>query len=220
MDALLARYIEGDLAEDEVAAFLEAIERSPQLARELGAYESVLAAAQHPVPFAPGPDFTDRVMAEVSRPDRPSVQARPQRPRWVRQLAAAAAVVMLFSGGWWTARQLGAGLETLAPASSFVVPAAWNVSSGNGVQFVRLVYPPPGPDLDQVSVAGSFNGWDPGSIPMTFDGKVWSAILVLPPGSYEYMFVEDGERWVTDPLAPRTRSDGFGGVNAVLDITV
>ena len=44
--------------------------------------------------------------------------------------------------------------------------------------------------------------------------------LVLPPDSYEYMFVEDGERWVTDPLAPQTRDDGFGRMNAVLDLTM
>ena len=87
------------------------------------------------------------------------------------------------------------------------------------MEFVRLVYRPTEASVKGVAVAGSFNDWNPTSVPMVWDGKVWSAVLALPPGSYEYMFVEDGERWVTDPLAPRTRNDGFGGVNAVLDVT-
>jgi hypothetical protein len=32
------------------------------------------------------------------------------------------------------------------------------------------------------------------------------------------MFIEDDTRWVTDPRAPLTRDDGFGGRNAVLDV--
>jgi hypothetical protein len=32
------------------------------------------------------------------------------------------------------------------------------------------------------------------------------------------MFVEDGKHWKTDPLATITRHDGFGNVNAVLDL--
>ena len=47
---------------------------------------------------------------------------------------------------------------------------------------------------------------------------VWVTMLVLAPGTYEYMFVEDEEQWMTDPLALRTRDDGFGGLNAVLDV--
>jgi hypothetical protein len=51
-------------------------------------------------------------------------------------------------------------------------------------------------------------------------GDVWTAQLVLPPGTYEYMFVENGENWVTDPLALQTRDDGFGRKNAVLDVSI
>jgi 1,4-alpha-glucan branching enzyme len=83
---------------------------------------------------------------------------------------------------------------------------------------VRLVYVPREANVDNVAVAGSFNGWNPASIPLRREDGVWSTILVLPAGSYEYMFVENGERWVTDPLAVRTRDDGFGTMNAVLDV--
>ena len=69
-----------------------------------------------------------------------------------------------------------------------------------------------------MTVAGSFNNWNPDNTPLLRQNGAWSTILVLPPGSYEYMFVEDGERWVTDPLAVQTRDDGFGGANAVIDV--
>ena len=53
---------------------------------------------------------------------------------------------------------------------------------------------------------------------MTRNGDVWTILLVLPAGTYEYMVIEDGERWITDPSAPRTRDDGFGGTNGLLEL--
>jgi hypothetical protein len=35
-------------------------------------------------------------------------------------------------------------------------------------------------------------------------------------GEHRYMFVKDGEEWVTDPMAPMQREDGFGNKNAVI----
>jgi hypothetical protein len=32
--------------------------------------------------------------------------------------------------------------------------------------------------------------------------------------------VVDGQQWVTDPLARATRDDGYGGANAILDLTI
>ena len=45
---------------------------------------------------------------------------------------------------------------------------------------------------------------------------VWRAAVVLPVGQHEYMFVVDGEQWVTDPLAGRFVDDGFGRQNSLL----
>ncbi len=50
---------------------------------------------------------------------------------------------------------------------------------------------------------------------MTFDGKdTWHLELELPPGTYEYRFVVDGE-WGDDPEAARRVANPFGGENAV-----
>ncbi len=55
---------------------------------------------------------------------------------------------------------------------------------------------------------------------MRREGGAWVIQLMLPPQTYEYMFVENGQEWVTDPLATQTRDDGFGRRNAVLDLTI
>lgn len=75
------------------------------------------------------------------------------------------------------------------------------------------------PSATSVYLAGDFNGWS-ADIPLHDpDGDgVWSALVALPPGVHEYMFVVDGQRWVTDPYAERYADDGFGNRNAVLAI--
>ncbi len=82
---------------------------------------------------------------------------------------------------------------------------------------VRLVIH--APDADSVGVAASFNGWDFNATPMTRgnDGT-FHATLFLESGQHEYMFVVDGQDWVTDPSAAVTRDDGFGNRNALLEI--
>src|SRR5207244_186368 len=42
------------------------------------------------------------------------------------------------------------------------------------------------------------------------------APVVLPAGTYEYMFVVDGERWVPDHLAERLVADDFGRENSIV----
>ena len=74
------------------------------------------------------------------------------------------------------------------------------------------------PGARSVEVVGSFTDWRPGAAMLRdvdHDG-VWRGTLVLPVGAHEYMFVVDGERWVTDPLAGRYVDDGFGRQNSLL----
>jgi len=75
------------------------------------------------------------------------------------------------------------------------------------------------PDARTVSAVGDFNGWDPArtSLQQVSNG-VWSVTLPLTPGRYEYMFVVDGQRWVSDPAAIEQSDDGFGARNAVLEV--
>ncbi len=71
-----------------------------------------------------------------------------------------------------------------------------------------------------VAIAGDFNGWNPqANILEDSEGDgIWTGILKLEPGRYEYMFVLDGEKWFPDPNALRYVKDGFGNRNAILEI--
>jgi len=74
------------------------------------------------------------------------------------------------------------------------------------------------PEASDVSVAGSFNNWQPQATPMVplGDGK-WTKELTLPAGRYEYRFVVDGE-WCSDPNARENVPNPFGSMNSVLTI--
>ncbi|RMH54528.1 MAG: hypothetical protein D6679_13460, partial [Candidatus Hydrogenedentota bacterium] len=71
-----------------------------------------------------------------------------------------------------------------------------------------------------VSVAGSFNNWDAFANPLSDpDGDgVWTVLIDLPPGEYQYKFVVNEIDWKTDPENPRKIEDGFGGENSVIAI--
>ena len=82
---------------------------------------------------------------------------------------------------------------------------------------VRLVIH--APDAGSAAVAGSFNDWDFLTTPMLRAGDgTFHATVLLDRGQHEYMFVLDGETWLTDPSASVTRDDGFGNANAVIEL--
>jgi 1,4-alpha-glucan branching enzyme len=67
-----------------------------------------------------------------------------------------------------------------------------------------------------VSVAGTFNDWNPTAKAMHPVGSGhWLKETVLAPGSYEYCLVVDGQ-WMPDPAARHTVPNPFGGLNSVL----
>lgn len=72
-----------------------------------------------------------------------------------------------------------------------------------------------------VTVAGDFNDWNAETTQLrdTDGDGVWTGLIALRPGRHKYMFVVNGERWVTDPEAESYVDDGFGMRNAVIAIT-
>jgi 1,4-alpha-glucan branching enzyme len=69
-----------------------------------------------------------------------------------------------------------------------------------------------------VTVAGTFNDWNPAANPMADvngDG-VWDVTLAIAPGRHLYKFVVDGETWFEDIHAEEFVDDGFGGMNSVM----
>jgi 1,4-alpha-glucan branching enzyme len=66
--------------------------------------------------------------------------------------------------------------------------------------------------------AGDFNNWDPDALTkQQVNGQnVWTGFFSMPRGEHKYMFVVNGEKWVTDPLANMYQDDGFGNKNAII----
>jgi hypothetical protein len=73
---------------------------------------------------------------------------------------------------------------------------------------------------NDVRIAGDFNGWVPDKgvrslIESDGETRVWTKILRLPPGTYQYRYVVDGE-WRDDPENPDREADTIGSRNSVL----
>lgn len=67
-------------------------------------------------------------------------------------------------------------------------------------------------------LVGDFKGWIPNSATMK-NGRdgLWSLVVPLKPGRYQYRFVIDGE-WVTDPSNPAVEIDPLGRPTSVIEI--
>ncbi len=70
-----------------------------------------------------------------------------------------------------------------------------------------------------VSLAGSFNGWDPKKTPMKEVGAgTYEVTLELKKGHHAYKFVLNGDVWQHDGDNPKTEPDGKSGLNSVLEL--
>lgn len=172
----------------------------PDLQRAVEELERATAALRSgPLPAS----VADRVMTEIRRP-APTLAAR--LGSW---MATPRALTVHIRPLWTLAAALLAGLVLLTAREPAPV-----LSAEEGIaDFVGRF-----PGARTVEVAGSFNDWRPGSLALRdedHDG-VWRGSLVLPTGQHQYMFLVDGERWVTDPLAGRYVDDGYGRQNALL----
>ena len=152
----------------------------------------------------PVESVAQRVMAAVRQP-RPS----PAR-RWVRWLTERQAVTFAVRPIWSLALAVVLAVVAVFPTEG---PGPVLSAEEGIVQFVGRF-----PSARSVDVVGSFTDWRPGVVRLRDDDHdgVWDGSVVLPVGHHEYMFVVDGEQWVTDPLAGRYVADGFGRQNALL----
>ena len=98
---------------------------------------------------------------------------------------------------------------------------ARTVSNVPGVPVIYVQFAFADADAKSVTVAGDFNDWDAEATALrdTDGDGVWTGLIALRPGMHKYMFVVNGEQWVTDPEAERYVDDGFGMRNAVIAIT-
>ncbi len=74
-----------------------------------------------------------------------------------------------------------------------------------------------------VRIAGDFNGWVPDKdvqsrVESEGGSRIWTKVLHLSPGTYQYRYVVDGE-WREDPGNPRVVAGPVGGKNSVLVVS-
>ena len=72
--------------------------------------------------------------------------------------------------------------------------------------------------VKEVILVGDFNSWDEKKHIMKRDKKgIWSKLVTLAPGRYEYKFLVDGE-WQNDPSNDQVVSNSFGTLNNLLNV--
>lgn len=191
IDPQLHRVLDGELPSDDL---------TPSQREQFAA----LQRAARLLADAPAVSVAARVMAEVRRPRQSLGQ------RLAQWLTERHTVTIAVRPVWSLA--LAAALAAIA-----VIPARGpgpQLGEQEGIaQFVGRF-----PGAKSVEVVGSFTDWRPGAVVLRDDDHdgIWRASVVLPVGEQEYMFVVDGERWITDPLAGRYVDDGFGRQNALI----
>ena len=238
-DILVQRFVDGDLSDAEVKEALHRI-ADDAAARDLLQFELRMTQDLAATRSAPPPkDFADRTMAAVAQEPAPGEETaslwNTLQVIWERLTGrvtlqvrpASALIAVLLTGvvAWtvWpaapTGTDTGPQMAEKAPSETQTVQqtSAQTTERGETV-WIRFLYT--NSDADSVAVAGDFSQWDPVSLsPRTVDGEtVWTGLVPVTRGEHEYQFLINGQRWVTDPLAPVKRSDGFGAKNAVLNV--
>ncbi|MFP6641304.1 MAG: AAA family ATPase [Myxococcota bacterium] len=79
------------------------------------------------------------------------------------------------------------------------------------------------PQAADVRIAGDFNGWIPdrdvqSHIETQGVDRVWTKVMLLPPGTYQYRYIVDGE-WRTDPENGERIPGPMGQPNSVLHVS-
>ena len=86
------------------------------------------------------------------------------------------------------------------------------IAVSSGIRF-QLVYP----KAKSVSLVGTFNSWNTTTHLLSENSPgLWSIVIPLPKGRYQYSFVIDQKIWIPDPGGGITIDDGFGMKNSLL----
>lgn len=193
----LHEYLDGDRSKDDLPPELR--EQAVEWDRRLEAYRE---RSEESAPAWIRP----KVLREIDERENQSGAGIWDRWAWLPLAAAAALVVALWMKPW----------QASAPDGPTRDRPVAEASAEEAVTRFRLE----APDAERVAVAGSFTDWRPTVQLSDEDGDgVWTGSVPLEAGVHQYMFVLDGEQWVTDPDADRYVADGFGHRNAVVAVT-
>lgn len=203
--------LDGDLPESQL---------TPGERERLARARQSLAAVSEAFRGTDAPDLTDRVMARLD-PARPGSRGVAELARWmwrprpvaIRPAYAFAATALLLL----VPLAMGLPGRSTPATSPAAAAAAAAVASPAPVRvYVQFRFEALG--AREVALAGSFTEWAPEIRLVETMPGVWSTLVPLDPGVYDYTYVVDGAEWVPDPGAPQV-DDGFGGTNSRLFLT-
>lgn len=187
-------------------------ELDPREAQELAAMRRAIAGALETLPDAECPDLSRTVLWEVRELEPvPAWLPEPLIGAWLR-------AARLWRWVWAPrAVQLRPALAFAWLALLVLAPVVALRGGGSEAEAAprMLVQFRLGTAeaARQVALVGDFTGWEGQHTLEEVAPGVWSIVIALEPGIYEYGFLVDGERWMLDPLAPQV-ADGFGGTNS------
>lgn len=237
-DKLLQQYLDGELSSEEEKEALHIIAEDEEL-RSMLRFEQRFneAFAGESFDFDPGlvpGNFSAEVMNQLSlsgEKESSSVLQQleswfhhlwiPQQVQWRPVYAFVIGTVVLTALAFPLYFTQQTETRHAPGAASYdrtdnVDSSVQQVSSGDDEVMLRFVYIDE--NANSVAVAGDFTDWEP--VEMTkqeINGKqVWTGLVPMTRGEHHYMFVKNGDQWITDPLATVQRDDGFGNKNAVL----
>lgn len=225
-EELLRKYLDGELTAQEEQEALHIIADDEDL-RAMLRFEQQLKSTDFSSYQVPA-GFSDGVMAAIEAKESAAEQVHvfEKVREWVQTLfeprefqlrpafagAMLLAVIVLVGLPYYGDRSEGNQVAT----NNIDSPTVEQVSDKGEQVWTRFVYIDK--EAKSVSVAGDFSDWNP--IELTrknLNGQqVWTGLVPMDRGEHRYMFIKDGEQWVTDPLAPVQQDDGFGNKNAVI----
>ncbi len=223
-DELICKYLNGELDSDEERKVLHIIADDEDLRSMLHFEQKLNSVFRNESAYRPNtvPEgFTEDMMRLISEKEestnRESVVMDWLIKLWASRqfqwgpVYAVAAVLLIISSSYMVLQndeQLLRGTDL----ESSVQP----VSSSATEVIIRFTYFDG--EAKSVAVAGDFSNWEPVELSKrVVNGKeIWTGLVTMSRGVHSYMFVKNGSKWVTDPLALMHRSDGFGNKNAVI----
>jgi len=210
---LIHELLDGELSPEERRDLLDRVNSDPLLKQEFDDLRSVVNMVETAERLTVPPAFTSQVMRRLPAPKvsfwkRVSSFFFGQRVlRWNMVTAlATVGLMIIITAGLFQLRNKDTVISYQRPADG----AARTVA----ISFYA-------PQARKVSLAGDFNKWstEKGLMKKESSG-IWTLEVPLQPGTYHYMFVVDGNVWVTDPNAESYRDDGFGNKNSVLRVSL
>ena len=215
-DEAWQRYLDRETSQSEETALLARLSGAER--SELLDTRTALEALECLPRISAPVDLAAKVMAAV-KPKRQSVFTRLRR--WLESrpmlgwefggAALAASVLFVMLAPLSLAPPVGGSQhDAFSP-----LKLASHTPGSNALKFSLYA-----PQARSVALIGDFNGWgstDGVKLAPSADG-MWSVAVPLPAGRYQYAFLVDGQRWVTDPRAEQHVSDDFGRQNAVITI--